>query len=250
MKLVLLTALGVGGATIIGAVLGFIFKKITKKANDFFLAFAAGVMLSSSFFGLILPALELDAPYPLLTSITGIFLGALLINLLDKLTPHLNKLTGVDNPSSFDIKGENKVILFVLAMAIHNIPEGIAAGVGFGTGNTKEALTIAFGIALQNLPEGMVIIAPMLSIGMSKTRTLISAFATGAVEIIGTILGYLAVSLSEVILPFALSFAGGTMVYVIVSEMIPKTHSGENNLSSSYAFLIGFSLMIAMNFLI
>ncbi len=250
MKLVLLTAFGVGGATIFGAVLGFIFKKITKKANDFFLAFAAGVMLSSSFFGLIIPSLECENRFPLLTSITGIFMGAILINLLDKATPHLNKLTGLSNPSTFDGAKRNKVILFVLAIAIHNIPEGIAAGVGFGTGNTKEALTIAFGIALQNLPEGMVIIAPMLSLGMSKTRTLLSAFLTGAVEIIGTVLGYGAVSISSAILPFALAFAGGTMIYVIVAEMIPRTHSEENNLSSSYAFLIGFSLMIAMNFLI
>ena len=168
MTIVMLTALGVGGATIFGALLGFIFKKVTNKTNDLFLSFAAGVMLSASIFGLIIPSLESGGKYPVTVLTLGLFSGALLINFLDRLTPHLHKLTGVDNPKSFNHKNTNKVILFVLAIAIHNIPEGIAAGVGFGTGNTKEALTIAFGIALQNLPEGMVIIAPLLSLGMSK----------------------------------------------------------------------------------
>ncbi len=250
MTIVLLTALGVGGATILGALLGFIFKRITSKTNDLFLSFAAGVMLAASVFGLIIPSVGEGTYFSLLISVSGIFSGALLINFLDKLTPHLHKLTGIDNPSSFDAGRYDKVILFVLAIAIHNIPEGIAAGVSFGTGNTKEALTVAFGIALQNLPEGMVIIAPMLSLGMSKKRTLISAFATGAVEIFGTLLGYFAISISGAILPFALAFAGGTMLYVICNEMIPQTHSHESKNSVSYAFLAGFSLMVCMNYLI
>ena len=250
MTIVMLTALGVGGATIFGALLGFIFKKVTNKTNDLFLSFAAGVMLSASIFGLIIPSLESGGKYPVTVLTLGLFSGALLINFLDRLTPHLHKLTGVDNPKSFNYKNTNKVILFVLAIAIHNIPEGIAAGVGFGTGNTKEALTIAFGIALQNLPEGMVIIAPMLSLGMSKKRTLLSAFATGGVEVLGTLLGYFAVSVSSSILPFALAFAGGTMIYVICNEMIPETHSHGSKASVSYAFLVGFSLMVAMSYLI
>ena len=250
MIIVLLTALGVGGATIMGAALGFMFKKISGKTNDLFLSFAAGVMLSASIFGLIIPSLEYGGKFPVTILISGLFSGAVLINFLDRLTPHLNKLTGVDNPETFNAESTNKVILFVLAIAIHNIPEGIAAGVGFGTGNVSDALTIAFGIALQNLPEGMVIIAPMLSLGMSKKRTLISAFATGAVEIIGTLLGYFTVSISSAFLPFALAFAGGTMIYVICNEMIPETHSHGSKTSVSYAFLVGFSLMVAMSYLI
>lgn len=250
MTIVFLTALGVGGATILGAILGFIFRRITSRTNDLFLSFAAGVMLSAAFFGLIIPSLGDGDIFSVTVCISGIFSGALLINFLDKLTPHLHKLTGIDNPASFDAGRYDKVILFVLAIAIHNIPEGIAAGVSFGTGNTKEALTVAFGIALQNLPEGMVIIAPMLSLGMSKTRTLLSAFATGAVEILGTLLGYFAIRISETILPFALAFAGGTMLYVICNEMIPDTHSHGCKNSVSYAFLAGFSLMVCMNFLI
>lgn len=248
MTIVFLTALGVGGATILGALLGFIFKRITSRTNDLFLSFAAGVMLSAAFFGLIIPSLGDGNLFSVAVCISGIFSGAFLINILDKLTPHLHKLTGLDDkalPGRYD-----KVILFVLAIAIHNIPEGIAAGVSFGTGNTKEALTVAFGIALQNLPEGMVIIAPMLSLGMSKKRTLLSAFATGAVEILGTLLGYFAIRISETILPFALAFAGGTMLYVICNEMIPNTHSHGCKNSVSYAFLAGFSLMVCMNFLI
>ena len=134
-----------------------------------------------------------------------------------------------------------------MAIAIHNLPEGIAAGVGFGTGNTSEALTIAGGIALQNIPEGMVIIAPMLASGMSKKRTFFAAAMTGVIEVIGTFLGYFAVSISTAILPFALAFAGGTMLYVISDEMIPETHH-EGTRGATYALLLGFCVMLIMDF--
>jgi ZIP family zinc transporter len=138
--------------------------------------------------------------------------------------------------------------LFVLAIAIHNLPEGIAAGVGFGSGNTAQALIIAGGIALQNIPEGMVIIAPMLAAGVSKKRTFVAALATGLVEVVGTLIGYFAVSISTAILPFALAFAGGTMLYVISDEMIPETHSHGNERGATYTLLIGFALMLTFDF--
>jgi ZIP family zinc transporter len=140
----------------------------------------------------------------------------------------------------------NKVLLFVLAIAIHNLPEGIAAGVGFGTGNTGEAITIAAGIALQNIPEGMVIIGPMLAAGMSHRRTFLAALMTGVVEVVGALLGYFAVTLSTAVLPFALAFAGGTMLYVISDEMIPETHHDDAQ-GVTYALLAGFCLMLAMS---
>ncbi len=249
MKIVLLTALGVGGATVIGAVLGFLFKKISHQFSDIVLSFAAGVMLSAAVTGLILPSVEYGGKWGVPVAVAGIFCGALMLNLMDRLVPHLHRLSGVDqeaHPSQTERL--NKVLLFVMAIAIHNLPEGIAAGVGFGTGNTGEAITIAAGIALQNVPEGMVIIAPMLAAGMSHRRTFVAAMLTGVVEVLGTLLGYFAVSISSAILPFALAFAGGTMLYVISDEMIPETHAHGCERGATYALLAGFCLMLAMSF--
>lgn len=251
MKLVLLTALGVGGATIIGAIIGFLFKKISHKFSDIVLSFAAGVMLAAAVIGLIIPSLELGGRFSLLTCIAGVFCGAVCINVADKAVPHLHKLTGVDYEKHPDKTLKlNKVLLFVFAIAIHNLPEGIAAGVSFGTGNDTEALIVAGGIALQNIPEGMVIIGPMIAAGMSSKRTLLIASMTGLIEVIGTLLGYFAVSVSSVILPFALAFAGGTMLYVISDEMIPETHAHGNERGATYSLLVGFCLMLAVDFLL
>jgi len=245
MNLVLITALGVGGATLIGAVLGFLFKKITHKFSDMVLSFAAGVMLAAAVFGLILPSLEQGGSASLLITISGIFTGALCINIIDKLVPHLHRLAGNDF-ESHNNKDINKVLLFVTAIAIHNLPEGIAAGVGFGSGDNAGALVLAGGIALQNIPEGMIIIAPMLSAGFSPKKTLIIASITGLIEVIGTFVGYFAVNLVSSILPFALAFAGGTMLYVISDEMIPETHHN-NSPFVTYALLAGFCLMLFMD---
>ena len=249
MEIVLLTALGVGGATVIGAVIGFFFKSLSHKYSDIILSFAAGIMLCAAVLGLVAPSLEYESVNPLLITVAGIFAGAAMLHLIDKLVPHLHRLTGANIETRGENKKIDKVLLFVLAIGIHNLPEGIAAGVGFGTGNNAEAITIALGIALQNIPEGMVIIAPMLASGMSKKKTFCIAALTGAVEVVGTFLGYFAVNLSTTILPFALAFAGGTMLYVISDEMIPETHH-EGNSGVTYALLFGFCLMLAMDYLL
>ena len=243
MKLVLLTALGVGGATILGSIIGFLFKNITHKFSDLVLSFAAGVMLAAAILGLIMPSVEYGN---LMITIAGIFVGALSLNLIDRLVPHMHNLMGADSESHHGNANLDKVLLFVSAIAIHNLPEGIAAGVSFGSGNTAEAIMIAGGIALQNVPEGMVIIGPMLAAGISPKKTLICALATGLVEVVGTLLGYFAVTVATAILPFALAFAGGTMLYVISDEMIPETHHGSEG-SSTYALLAGFCVMLAMS---
>ena len=249
MNVVILTALGVGGATVIGAVVGFFFKKLSHKFSDYILSFAAGVMLCAAICGLVIPSLEYSqGKSAVLVTVVGVFCGAIILNLADKLVPHLHRMSGDD----IEGHGEHndmlsKVLLFVMAIAIHNLPEGIAAGVGFGTGNTTEAVTIALGIAMQNIPEGMVIIAPMLAAGMSKTRTFVIAALTGVVEVVGTFIGFFAVSISNAILPFALAFAGGTMLYVISDEMIPETHHNEGR-GITYALLAGFCLMLVMDF--
>ena len=249
MEEVLWTALGVGGATVVGAGIGFLFKNISHKFSDIILSFAAGVMLAAAVFGLILPSVEYGGKWGLLIAVVGIFVGAVCLNLTDRLVPHLHKLVGSDIEPH---KNANlsKVLLFVLAIAIHNLPEGLAAGVGFGSGNTAQALTIAGGIALQNIPEGMVIIGPMLASGVSKKKTFVCALITGLVEVVGTLIGYFAVSISTVVLPFALAFAGGTMLYVISDEMIPETHSHGNERGATYALLVGFCFMFAMDILL
>lgn len=249
MELVLLTALGVGGATVIGALIGFIFKNISHKFSDIVLSFAAGVMLAAAVLGLIVPSLEYGGKYGILITVAGIFVGAVCLNLIDKLVPHLHKIVGVE-PESHHNANLNKVLLFVLAIAIHNLPEGIAAGVGFGSGDTTQALIIAGGIALQNIPEGMVIIAPMLAAGISPRKTFILAMITGFVEVIGTLIGYFAVSISTAILPFALAFAGGTMLYVISDEIIPETHAHGSERGATYALLIGFCVMLVTDVLL
>ncbi len=249
MKTVLLTALGVGGATVIGTIMGFIFKKISHAASDIVLGFAAGVMLAAAMIGLILPSLEKGGTGGIFVTIAGIFVGAACLNFLDKLVPHLHTMVGADQESHPERTAQvNKIMLFVTAIAIHNLPEGIAAGVGFGSGDVSEALTIAGGIALQNIPEGMVIIAPMLAAGISHKRTFLIAVATGLVEVLGTLLGFWAVNLSNAILPFALAFAGGTMLYVISDEMIPETHAHGNERGATYALLIGFCFMLLMDY--
>jgi ZIP family zinc transporter len=249
MELVMLTALGVGGATLVGAVIGFVFKKISHKFSDIVLSFAAGVMLAAAVLGLIMPSLEYSNKFPLLVTVIGIFAGALALNFIDKLVPHLHKLAGIES-EEHKKTNLNKVFLFVTAIAIHNLPEGIAAGVGFGSGDTSQALIIAGGIALQNIPEGMVIIAPMLAAGVTPKKTLACAMITGFVEVVGTMLGYFAVSISALILPFALAFAGGTMLYIISDEMIPETHAHGSERGATYALLVGFCLMLATDFLL
>ena len=253
MTMVLLTALGVGGATVIGAIIGFAFKNLSHKFSDIILSFAAGVMLSASVLGLILPSVEYGMEYgvwlALLITVVGVFVGALCLNLIDKLVPHLHKMVGEDGESHNNQK-LSKVLLFVMAIAIHNLPEGIAAGVGFGSGNDTQALIIAGGIALQNIPEGMVIIGPMLSSGVSRKKTFLIAMGTGLVEVIGTLIGYFAVSIASAILPFALAFAGGTMLYVISDEMIPETHSHGAQRGATYALLVGFCLMLVFDTLL
>jgi len=250
MKLVILTALGVGGATVMGSILGFIFKKISHKFSDIVLSFAAGVMLAAAILGLVLPSLEYGGKWGILVTIAGIFTGAVMLNVIDRIVPHLHKLAGADIESHSNNKDLNRVLLFVTAIAIHNLPEGIAAGVGFGSGNTTDAILIAGGIALQNIPEGMVIIGPMLASGVKPKRTFLIAALTGVVEIIGTFIGYFAVSVSQVILPFMLAFAGGTMLYVISDEMIPETHAHGSERGATYSLLVGFSLMLLFDVLL
>lgn len=248
MQMVLLTAIGVGGATLIGSIIGFCFQNISHRFSDMILSFAAGVMLCAAVLGLVVPSIEYGGDYAVWVTILGVLCGAIVLNILDKALPHLHRLSENElekHPERNDRL--SKVILFVLAIAIHNFPEGIAAGVGFGTENVSKAIAIAGGIALQNVPEGMVIIAPMLAVGISKRKTFLAALCTGLVEVFGTLFGYFAATLSTTILPFALAFAGGTMLYVISDEIIPETHHNGHRFVT-YALLVGFAMMLVLDY--
>lgn len=248
MQLVLITALGVGGATVLGAVIGFIFKNAACKFGNLIISFSAGIMLSAAVLGLIIPATKFGGKYGAFVAVAGILTGAVAIDLSDKLVSHLHKPVISDNEA--DNNTVNRVLLFVIAIAIHNLPEGIAAGVGFGSGDMENALLIAGGIALHNVPEGMVIIAPMLAVKITPKRTFILAMITGLVEVAGTLLGYFAVSVATAILPFALAFAGGTMLYVISEEMMPEMHRSPGTYKVTYAFLVGFCVMLICDFVL
>ena len=248
MQLAMLTALGVGGATIIGVLIGFIFQKVPHKFNDAILSFAAGIMLAAAILGLIVPSLEEGNVW---ITVLGVLTGAIFLNFADKITPHLHRITGIDQETHSEGQNSlNKVLLFVIAIAIHNLPEGIAAGVGFGSENISNAIIVAVGIALQNIPEGMIIVSPLIMAGVSKWRVFLIASFTGLIEIVGTLIGFTAVSVATAILPFALAFAGGTMIYVVSDEMIPETHSHGYERMATYSLIFGFITMLIMDFYI
>ena len=249
MEAVILTAFGVGASTVFGAVLGFIFKRISHRFSDIVLSFAAGVMLAASVIGLILPSVEYGGKFGIIITVVGVFVGAVCLNLIDKLVPHLHKLAGVD-VEEHRATNISRVFLFVTAIAIHNLPEGIAAGVGFGTGNTNQAFLIAIGIALQNIPEGMIIIPPMVASGVKPGKAFLIAAFTGLVEVVGTFIGYFAVSIASFVLPFALAFAGGTMLYVVSDEMLSETHGDGHQRGATYALLVGFCVMLVTDILL
>lgn len=239
---VILTALAVGGATMVGVAIGFLFKNIPDKWNDLLLGFAAGIMMAALVFGLIMPALDYGDDLGIAVVVAGIFLGALFLNFIGCLVPFENlSAEGVVSES------RKRILMFVIAMAIHNLPEGMACGVAIGTGDISTAVSVSLGISLQNLPEGMVVVAPMIAAGIGKRKALLIALSTGVVEILGTFLGYVTASLSGVLMPFVLSFAAGTMLYVVVRDMIPEMYNHGHTTAVSYSLIIGFCAMLVMD---
>ena len=249
MRMVMLTALGIGGSTVIGAIIGYFVKSVSNKVNDMIMGFAAGVMLAAAVTGLIAPAFELVEKCKLIIPVLGIFVGAFFLNGMNRVTPYLNKLVDIKQ-ESFNNRKLSRAIVFVLAVAIHNFPEGMAAGVSFGNEDVTAAITVAIGIALQNIPEGIVTIAPLVMAGVRSKRAFFIATITGLIEVIGTLFGFFLATLSRAVLPFLLAFAGGTMLYIISDEMIPETHRHGFEKSSTYSLLVGFTLMIMMNIVI
>ena len=249
MNVVWLSAAGLCGATIIGAILGFLIKDLPHRWNDTILGFCAGIMLSACTVGLIEPAFEMtmDSGITLgwLWVSIGVVAGALFLNLLDVITPHMHTITGLDPEEHKSNHRLNGVLLFVMAIAIHKLPEGMAAGVTMNqdvSGSIDWAVTI--GISIQNIPEGMVIIAPLLMAGITPIRTIIISLVIGLLEVIGVWIGYALGSISAGLLPIMLGFAGGAMLYVTSDEMIPETHTHGYQKQATYALLVGFVTLI------
>ena len=211
MKNVLLCAIGVGGATMIGALMGVVVRDGARRHYHAIASIAAGVMLYAAFSGLIVPAFDTGGFATALAAM-GLTAGAVCISLAECIMPEESR-TG----------GTYSAILPAIAMAVHNLPEGIAAGLSFGTGSTGDAIAVTLGIALHNLPEGMITVFPMICAGIKPRRAIILSLSVAASEIAGTLLGYLASEVAEPTLPFTLAFAGGTMLFVIIEEMLPTS---------------------------
>lgn len=244
---VIYSAIGLCGATVIGSLIGFTFKGLSHKWNDTVLGFCAGVMMAAAVLGLLLPAADLSGGgWGMAWVVIGGMAGALFLNVLDLVTPHLHHITGLDQEQHAHNSTLNHVLLFVMAIAIHKLPEGMAAGVSFNGEDSGSAWAVTVGIALQNVPEGMVVISPLLVAGVSRARTFFISLAIGALEIVGVLIGYFAGGVSAVLLPALLAFAGGAMLYVVSDEMIPETHAHGYQKQATYALMLGFLTLLTL----
>lgn len=247
----LLCACGLGLASLLGSTIGLAVKKIPHRWNDIFLGFCAGMMLTASLVCLIVPAVEMAGPEGWWQPLAGVALGVFLVALLDKVTPHLHRLTGIDGEHhDHNHKSINRILLFVTAIAIHKFPEGLATGVVFDGNDIGNALTVAITIALQNIPEGMVVVTPLLMIGVSYARVISVSLAIALMETAGVLLGYFIGDISAVLLPALTATAGGAMLYVISDEMIPETHSHGFEKPATYALVAGVMCMLYIQMMV
>lgn len=247
MQHVWISAAGLCGATLLGSVLGFFIKELPHKWNDTILGYCAGIMLAASTIGLIVPAFQSSASAGLPWWIVGlgVMAGAFFLNIIDLFIPHLHSITGLDGEEHRNNSSINRIMLFVMAIAIHKFPEGIAAGVSINSAETA-SWGVTLGIAFHNIPEGMVIIAPLLLAGVSHVRTILISLAIGLLEVAGVLAGYALGAISLTMLPVMLGFAGGAMLYVTSDEMIPETHAHGYQKQATYALLLGFMSMLLL----
>lgn len=244
LKEVLICSAGLGLASLLGSVIGLVIKKIPHKWNDIFLGFCAGMMLAAAIVCLIMPAVEMTTSSKWWQSVLGIAAGVALISLLDRITPHLHQLSGIKEAENHVSNTSlNRTLLFVMAIAIHKLPEGLATGVSFN-GDSGNAFAIALTIALQNIPEGMVVVTPLLMAGVRFSSTAFIALFVALLEVVGVLVGFFIGDLSSVFLPFLLAMAGGAMLYVISDEMIPETHSHGYQKGATFALVAGVVSML------
>lgn len=240
------------GLTALGAAFVFVNKTVSRKLLVSMLGFAAGVMIAASFFSLLLPAIDLAEASGVpgwLPAVVGFLSGGAFLYGIDKLLPHLH--AGLATDKSEGIKTHwQRSILLVLAITLHNIPEGLAVGVVFGavaagipSASLTSAIALALGIGLQNFPEGMAVSLPLRGEGLSRMRAFMLGQASGIVEPIAAVLGTVAVIAMRPILPYALSFAAGAMIYVVIEELIPESQRDANTDIATIGAMVGFALM-------
>ena len=247
----LLASLGAGLMTGVGALPVLARWNISPVASDGMLGFAAGVMISASFFSLILPGIDAaETRYgsvliAALIAGGGVALGAAAVAAMNAALPHQHFVSGREGgPGSAALA---KIWLFVIAITIHNFPEGLAVGVGFGGGNTANGMALATGIGLQNAPEGLAVAVALIGQGYSRGRAFLVALATGLVEPVGGLLGVWAVHVSEAVLPWGLTFAAGAMLYIISHEIIPETHRRGHQNTATVGLIGGLILMMILD---
>ena len=242
----ILASLLAGLATGVGALPILAKADFSRRSLDLMLGFAAGVMLAASSFSLLVPALDMQTAgwIGVFTIVgAGFLLGGLFVHLTDKYLPHDHFQKGHDGPAS----NLGRVWLLVIAITIHNFPEGLAVGVSFGGGDIATGLSVAVAIGLQNMPEGLAVAAPLVREGYSRKYAVLLALATGLVEPIGGILGVSVVTFAVGLLPYGLAFAAGAMVYVVGDEMVPESHSGGNERIATWGLIIGFFIMMSLD---
>ncbi|MGN0846962.1 MAG: ZIP family metal transporter [Kiritimatiellia bacterium] len=244
--LMLLVLLSVGGSTVLGVFGGLLVRRIPHRFNDAVLGYAAGVMLAAAVLGLLAPAFEASGACGLALALGGTLAGAAFISVLDRIVPHLHHLVGLDTEEHRTNRSIGKTLLFVSAIALHKIPEGLATGVSFGTGVAGDIFTVAGAISLQNVPEAVVIVAPLFAIGVSTGRVIGISFAIAALSMASVLCGSLLVSVFASVLPFMLAAAGGAMLYVVSDEMIPETHAHGYEKPATFALIGGLLSVVVI----
>ena len=245
-----LGSLAAGCMTGVGALPVLLGRIPSERMRDALLGFAAGVMLTASYLSLIVPALATAAdlhgagPIPAVIAGLGVLLGMAAIGAINTVLPHEHFRLGREGPLSSELR---RIWLFVIAITIHNFPEGLAVGVGFGAPAHGSGVPLAIGIGLQNLPEGLAVAVALMGIGYPVRRACWIAFLTGLVEPVGGVLGATAVGISTVALPWGLAFAAGAMIYVISHEIIPETHSHGAHTEATTGLGIGAVVMLVLD---
>ena len=243
-------SLAAGLMTTVGAAPVLLGQVPGPRLRDTALGFAAGVMLAASFFSLIVPSLDVserlygDGAIPAAIAVGGILLGAGAVAFLNRVLPHEHFVQGREGPEAASLR---KVWLFIIAITIHNFPEGLAVGVGFGGGDIANGTALATGIGLQNAPEGLAVAVALMGEGYTKLRAFTIAALTGLFEPVGGLIGAAAVSVSEPILPWGLCFAAGAMLYVISHEIIPETHRRGFQNEATTGLIVGLCLMLFLD---
>lgn len=233
--------LGTGIATGLGALPGLLTVRVSDKLLDGLLGFAAGVMLAATSFSLLIPSIETGGVW---VTVAGLLIGAAFVAMMDRVVPHVHFISGAEGPPSATLK---RITLLILAITIHNFPEGMAVGVGFGSEKMDVAVALAIAIGLQNMPEGLAVALPLIREGYSRWKAVLYALMSGLVEPIGGILGAALVSVAHPLLPWGLSFAAGAMLYVISEEMIPETHRKGFAKVGTTGLLAGFVVMMVLD---